>query len=150
MMWMLPAIFSSLLTERSYISFWTNVCLLCQSQPTPLQYILHLDIKMYSCTILSLSRRRIRRSCWHYMTDKDLKSLADFQIMKSCSLLKRASSSVTGAILYTCRLWSIFQQLSLSQKQARRFPFPEVFQRAFRMPISPICLRNRLYIMKKE
>ena len=102
------------------------------------------------CTILSLSRRRIRRSCWHYMTEKDLKPLADFQIMKSCSLLKRASSSATEAILYTCRLWSIFQQLSLSQNQARRFLFPEVFQRAFRMPISPICLRSRPYIMKKE
>ena len=84
------------------------------------------------------------------LTEKDLKPLANFQIMKSCSLSKKASSSATEAILYTCRLWSIFQQLSLSQNQVQRFPFPEVFQRAFRMPISPICLRSRLYIMKKE
>lgn len=150
MMWMLPAIFSSLLTERSYISFWTNVYLLCQSLPIPSQYILHLDIKMYSCTILSFLKRKIRRSYWHYMTEKDLKPLANFQIMKSCSRSKKASSSATGAILYTCRLWSIFQQLSLSQNQVQRFPFPEVFQRAFRMPISHLCLRSRLYITKKE
>lgn len=43
-----------------------------------------------------------------------------------------------------------FQQLSLSQNQVQRFPFPEVFQRAFRMPISHLCLRSRLYITKKE
>lgn len=120
------------------------------SLPIPSQYILHLDIKMYSCTILSFLKRKIRRSYWHYMTEKDLKPLANFQIMKSCSLSKKASSSATEAILYTCRLWSIFQQLSLSQNQVQRFPFPEVFQRAFRMPISPICLRSRPYIMKKE
>lgn len=56
--------------ERSYISFWTNVYLLCQSLPIPSQYILHLDIKMYSCTILSFLKRKIRRSYWHYMTEK--------------------------------------------------------------------------------
>lgn len=105
------------------------------------------NVLMHHIEFLEAQNKKVMLALYDGKRLEAIGKLSDYEKMLT---VEKASSSATEAILYTCRLWSIFQQLSLSQNQVQRFPFPEVFQRAFRMPISPICLRSRLYIMKKE
>ena len=105
------------------------------------------NVLMHHIEFLEAQNKKVILALYDGKRLEAIGKLSDYEKLLT---VEKGFFNATGAILYTCRLWSIFQQLSLSQNQVQRFPFPEVFQRAFRMPISHLCLRSRLYITKKE